>query len=1649
MTSFRRVAILNRGDAAMRFLRAVWDHNLEHDDDLRTIACVTHPDDASPFAQLSDEICHLGPATTLDDDGVVRSAYTLQSDVVSRIVGAGCDAVWLGWGFASEDADLVARFEAAEITVLGPPSGAIRKLGDKIASKRLAQECGVPLLPWAVLDQSGHTDDLIAAATAVGFPLLIKASAGGGGRGIRRVDDLDGLDVAVAEVAAEVRSSFGSGGLFAERCMSDARHLEVQFVVDADGRAHTLGVRDCTVQRRNQKVIEETPASILTAAETTQLCDATCRLATAAGYRGVGTAEYLFDGAQRTTTFLEVNARLQVEHTVTEMVWGCDLVRAQIDIAAGRPFQLAESARGHAVQARLYAEDPEDRFRPTAGRVQIFQPPAGPNVRVDSGVREGGLVSSHFDPMIAKVIGWGPTRSGAIAVLRRAVAEFDVMIEDGSTNRGLLIELLGRPEFRSSTMTTGWLDSIAGTDGLITPRHERDALVTAAITLARSERLQSLYRFFADVRVGIPRLDPELSSGVMLDLELRGTPHRVEVCHLGDGLWRVRPTTARSGGAVEVRLDSLGPGVSTLHRQGEVKRVLHSHGGTGVSVDVDGSLHRVTTSSSGTVRSPGPSLVVDIAVTVGDAVSVGQRVCTLEAMKTETPLCADVAGIVEAVLCGSGQQVGAGQTLVVVRPEGGEPTDATAETSSLWADPTSNVRGTEPPSGPIVRAIASLFTGFDTTPDEIDLVVETLDRAVIESGADDRWAVLTPLLDRYVIVETLFDRNLLALDDEAAAVSVEAAFFDYCRSHHRGDEAALPEIRPLLGRALALYGVGRLDSSDELRAALWHLSIARSRSDDRRRVATAVCRVIAAMARNGVELDAEVGASLAAVRRISAGADSDLADSAALASLEVRARVASTSGKTEAPPEPVDQSALGLERWSGFSLREVASAAGVVVLRAEGRDDPTDDRVLAFVVVDSGPSNLGEADFGDLDAFEQSFESAIRLLRQMRAERQRSGPRSAWWASLEVVLTAPIVVDRRSLTKWAGRFESLTRGLALQDMTVRTHGPERVEFVFRRRGHARLEIDSRPATDGPIPPRTDRDRRRLAAARLGVTDPWDLIDSVCRGDVAPSAGDDLAGTARFEEHDLDATGTALVRVDRLPAQHRSAMVVGIMTGPVPGHVRPARRVLLANDPLRSLGSLSEAECRRIIAAIDLAEEQDLPVEWITVSSGARIAFDSGTENLDWCAAALKRIVTFTQARGEINVITAGVNVGAQSYWNAEATMLMHTRGILIMVDGSSMVLTGRTALEYSGGVVAEDEVGIGGFERIMGPNGQAQYRARNIGDAYGILLDHYGLAVSGRDERAERSHTDDRPDRDISDSPYGEDNAFANVGEIFDDRTNPGRKRPFAIRPVMSSIVDRDSTPLERFRTMGEAGGAVVWDTRIGGHPVCLIGIESRPTARSGVIPLDGPTQWSGGTLYPHGSRKVARAINAASGTRAVVVLANLSGFDGSPESLRRRQLEYGAEIARAVVNFEGPIVFVVIGRYHGGAYVVFSKQLNEGLVALALEGSFASVIGGAPAAAVAFGAEVRRRVEADPTVVTARASVRDANDEPGRLVASSKRDHVVAEARQRHRAAVAAEFDAIHTVERAVEVGSLDEVIPASRLRPAVIDALSPPGPV
>jgi acetyl-CoA carboxylase carboxyltransferase component/biotin carboxyl carrier protein len=736
-----------------------------------------------------------------------------------------------------------------------------------------------------------------------------------------------------------------------------------------------------------------------------------------------------------------------------------------------------------------------------------------------------------------------------------------------------------------------------------------------------------------------------------------------------------------------------------------------------------------------------------------------------------------------------------------------------------------------------------------------------------------------------------------------------------------------------------------------------------------------------------------------------------------------------------------------LEVWrlSNFELERRPAPADVHLFLGVARSNRNDRRLFALAEVrDLDPA--ADPASGEI-AYPRLQRTGLLAMAAMRNELSRYTPRDRPAANRLVLdVRAPWNLPPEQVDALARHFAPLAARVGLEKVVLKVRRPDaaspggrriavlHVEFV----GSSVMVSETLPGAE-PIRPLGAYQQKVLTAARFGSPYPYEIARLLTRR----GARDGLPADT-FEELDLG-TGDELVPVQREPGNNTAHIVVGLITHRTAVVPEGITRVALLSDPTQGLGNLAEPECRRINAALAYALARRLPVEWFAVSSGALIAMDSGTENMDWIALTLRRLIEYTQAGGEINIVVTGINVGGQPYWNAEATMLMHTKGILVMTPASAMVLTGKQALDFSGAVSAEDNFGIGGYDRVMGPNGQGQYWAPSFPDACAVLMRHYEYCYVVPGERFPRRRpTTDPVDRDVRPSPHAElaVSPFRTVGDVFSMERNPDRKQPFDMRSVMRAVADADAEPLERWKDLRDGENSIVWDTTIGGIPVCLLGIESHNVRRKGFLPADGPPTWTSGTLFPHASRKTARAINAASRMRPLVVLANLSGFDGSPESMRRRQLEFGAEIGRAVTNFDGPIVFVVVSRYHGGAFVVFSKQLNASMEIAAVEGSVASVIGGTPAAATVFVREVKQRTDADARVKEARARLAAATGAEATRLRGALAE-ITELVRSEKLGEVAGEFDAIHTVERALRVGSVDRIIEARELRPYIVDAL------
>ena len=445
----KRLLIANRGEVALRIVRACRELGVE------SVAVYSDPDVHAPHVSAADRSVHIGPAAAAD-------SYLSATRLLDAARATGADAVHPGYGFLSENAAFALACEKAGVVFVGPPSGVIAQMGSKIAARRLMQIAGVPVVPGETPhDQSD--EGIATAARRVGFPALVKASAGGGGKGMRRIDDPTQSIDAIQVARREAQAAFGDGMLYVERVIDRPRHIEVQIFADAYDHVVHLFERECSVQRRHQKVIEESPSLLLTSRLRSRMTDAAVQAARACGYRNAGTVEFLVDASGGRGTerfyFLEMNTRLQVEHPVTEQVTGLDIVRAQILIASGEPLPWLSpsiSQRGHAIEARVYAEDPARGFLPQAGKLLLYRAPSMPGVRIDSGVAEGSDVPVQYDALLAKVIATAATRDEAIARLICALREFPIL--GVQTNIPFLLRVLDLPRFRAGDIDTGFLD---------------------------------------------------------------------------------------------------------------------------------------------------------------------------------------------------------------------------------------------------------------------------------------------------------------------------------------------------------------------------------------------------------------------------------------------------------------------------------------------------------------------------------------------------------------------------------------------------------------------------------------------------------------------------------------------------------------------------------------------------------------------------------------------------------------------------------------------------------------------------------------------------------------------------------------------------------------------------------------------------------------------------------------------------------------------------------------------------------------------------------------------------------------------------------------------------------------------------------------
>jgi len=675
---FRKLLIANRGEIAVRIAQACRELGV------RAVAVYSDADRDALHVALADEAYYLGPAPPAE-------SYLHAERLLEVARRSGAEAVHPGYGFLAENAAFAAACEAAGLVFVGPPPAALRLLGDKAAAKRLARRCGLPVVPG--YQGAAQAPALLARRAArLGFPLLIKAVAGGGGRGLRRVADAPSFPVALAQARREAQAAFGDPRVLLERDVTPARHVEVQFLIDRHGTALALGERDCSVQRRHQKVLEEAPAPGLSAAERRQLGRWATRLARAAGYVGAGTAEFLRDTAGR-YYFLEVNARLQVEHPVTELVHGVDLVHWQLRLAASEPLALQPAdiaPRGHAIEARLYAEDPARDFQPTAGPLLRCELPHGPGLRCDRGVRAGDTISRYYDTLLAKLIAHAPDRPTALARLAWALEH--TVVHGVTTNLALLHAVVCDPDFQAGHLRTDFL-ALRPALWAEAPPPEEALLAAAAADLAGWP--------------GTGSADPWTAAGPWrgaawprtLHYQAGGRRYEVQAEPLAPGVWRARVADgpwhrleARgAAGRLLLLLDDqpLAATVQVLEgaaldvQLGAARWRLARPAPPALPVAPPGDLPTPSRSpavqsplpaeearrgNEGVVRAPTAGVVVALHVQPGDVVRAGQPLVALEAMKLEQTLTAPTPGRVREVRVRVGETVASGAPLVVLDP---------------------------------------------------------------------------------------------------------------------------------------------------------------------------------------------------------------------------------------------------------------------------------------------------------------------------------------------------------------------------------------------------------------------------------------------------------------------------------------------------------------------------------------------------------------------------------------------------------------------------------------------------------------------------------------------------------------------------------------------------------------------------------------------------------------------------------------------------------------------------------------------------------------------------------------------------------------------------------------------------------------------
>ncbi len=660
-TKIGRLLVANRGEIALRVMRTARDQGIH------TIAVYSEADAQAPHVQFADEAVCIGPAPVAD-------SYLRGEAVIRAALDRGADAVHPGYGFLSENAAFARAVADAGLVFIGPPAPAIEVMGDKAAAKRCMIDAGVPCVPgYEGEDQADEV--FVAAAGEIGYPVMVKAAAGGGGRGMRLVADPDDLPGALRLARSEAENAFGSGELILEKAIVRPRHVEFQVFADHHGNVIHLGERDCSVQRRHQKVVEEAPCPVMTPALREAMGTAAVEAARAVDYRGAGTVEFLLDEAGA-FYFLEMNTRLQVEHPVTELVTGLDLVALQIAVAEGRPLGMNQEdvvLRGHAMEVRLYAEDPARDFLPVTGPIHYWHP--SETLRVDAGIASGGEVTPHYDAMVAKLIAFGDTRDAARRRLLDGLGQ--TALFGVPTNRDFLIDVLGQAGFADGSATTAFIEETYGEAGWSAGGTPVDALAVAGLVEHATGQRSAL----AENGCVSPEL---LDWSSARDLEtvrryyLDEGSRLVRVQALGARRYRVSVDDAAMAAEIlEVQAHRILLSLDGAHRSVHFWR--HPSGRLFLALpertfdllDVAAALAAGDEAGGdGLVTAPMHGQLLEVLVGEGDAVRKGDKLAVLEAMKMQHEILAEVDGVVARVAARPGGQIAAGTLILEIEPAG-------------------------------------------------------------------------------------------------------------------------------------------------------------------------------------------------------------------------------------------------------------------------------------------------------------------------------------------------------------------------------------------------------------------------------------------------------------------------------------------------------------------------------------------------------------------------------------------------------------------------------------------------------------------------------------------------------------------------------------------------------------------------------------------------------------------------------------------------------------------------------------------------------------------------------------------------------------------------------------------------------------------